>query len=367
MPDSIRIALAQLNLRVGAVAANTRRILDGCVHARDQLGADLVVFPELSLTGYPPEDLLFHRGLRERVDDALQRVQHEVEGINVVVGYPEFDGELIYNAAAMFRDGKQLAHYRKQVLPNYGVFDEKRYFQPGNSTCIVNVSGCAVALTICEDIWVPGPAAGAAAAGAQVILNLNASPFEIRKQQRRERVLRDRVAETGVPVVYVNQVGGQDELVFDGGSTVFGGDGAVCLRAPPFSEAILPVSVNYKDGLVDPAEHTAAPLLPVEQSVYEAIVLAVRDYVANNGFPGVIVGASGGIDSALTLAIAVDALGAEAVEAVLMPSRYTSAMSIEDAIEEATMLGIAHQSISIEPMFEATLAQLADVFAGLEP
>ncbi len=367
MSSRIKVALAQLNLTVGDVAGNAARVLEAAAFARDRLGADLVVLPELTLTGYPPEDLLFHSGLRKRVDHALETVRSQSSGISVLVGYPEFRDEGIYNAAALFCDGQRLANYRKQLLPNYGVFDEKRYFLPGQNTCVVTVAGCPIALTICEDVWQASPAAGARAAGARLIVNLNASPFEIDKQRRRERILHDRVNESGLPIVYVNQVGGQDELVFDGGSMVFGAGGDCLLRAPAFEEGIHCVAIDCETGAVHADHGPMAPLAPTEKSVYDAIVLGVRDYVHKNGFPGVIVGASGGIDSALTLAIAVDALGAGAVRAILMPSRYTAQMSIDDAVGEAELLGIDHDSISIEPMFDATLGQLAGVFAGSEP
>ena len=366
MSDTIKVALAQINFTVGDVDGNARRVLEASATARDELNADLIIFPELTLTGYPPEDLLFHSGLRHRVEAAFERVRDEVAGITVLVGYPEFDGT-IYNTVALLRDGEVITTYRKQMLPNYGVFDEKRYFTPGQRTCVLPVHGCPVALTICEDIWEPGPVAGARAAGARVVLNPTASPYAIDKQERREQVMRARVAESGLPILYVNHVGGQDELVFDGSSSAMNADGEIVMRAPACAEGIYLVEIDAATGAISAPGGPLSEPESLEQSVYDAIVLGVRDYVRKNGFPGVIVGLSGGIDSALTFAIACDALGADAVRGVLMPSRYTAEMSIEDARAEAELLGAGHHMISIEPMFEAALESLAEMFAGLEP
>ncbi len=366
MSDTIKVALAQLNFRVGDVDGNVARILQASTEARDELGADLIVFPELTLTGYPPEDLLFHSGLRYRVENALARVRDEVSGITVLVGFPEYN-ETIYNTVALLRDGETIASYRKQILPNYGVFDEKRYFTPGQSTCVLPIEDCSFALTICEDIWESEPVSGARAAGARLVLNPTASPYAVDKQERREQVLRSRVKESGLPIVYVNHVGGQDELVFDGNSSAIDSKGNIVLRAPSFQEGLFVVEVDKQSGELSAPDGPLVKAGTLEESVYEAIVLGVRDYVRKNGFPGVIVGISGGIDSALTLAIASDALGPESVRGVLMPSRYTANMSIEDAREEAELLGVRHQTISIEPMFEAALESLSEEFAGLEP
>ncbi|MDH3768149.1 MAG: NAD+ synthase, partial [Gammaproteobacteria bacterium] len=362
----MRIALAQLNFTVGDVDGNTERVLAASKRARDELKADLIVFPELTLIGYPPEDLLFHSGLRYRVEKSLSRVRDELSGISILVGYPEFDGT-IFNAIALMRDGEVLATYRKQILPNYGVFDEKRYFTPGQRTCVLPLHDCSVALTICEDIWQPGPVGGARAAGAKLVLNPTASPYAIDKQLRREQVLRARVAESGLPIVYVNHVGGQDELIFDGCSAAIDSKGEMVLRAPACVEGIYLIEVNTSTGEISAPQGPLVEPNSLEKDVYDAIVLGVRDYVGKNGFPGAIVGISGGIDSALTLAIASDALGADSVRGVLMPSRYTAEMSIEDARAEADLLGVSHHTISIEPMFETTLSSLAEMFAGLPP
>ena len=361
---SLRLALAQVNLVVGDVAGNTQRVIDVTAHARDQLHADLVLFPELSLCGYPPEDLLFHNGLRRQVTAALERVQAETSGIAVLVGYPEYAAEGIYNAATMVRDGATLLNYRKQELPNYKVFDEKRYFKQGRQSPIVEIAGVRVAPLICEDIWEPNPARAAAAAGAQLLVVINGSPYSLHYQQRRESVVRERVLETGLPLVYLNLVGGQDELVFDGGSFVMDAGGQIVQRMPNFEEGVFTVEIDMQQHRPVPRPARIAAYVSDEASVYGALVLGIHDYVSKHGFPGVVLGLSGGIDSALTLALAVDALGAERVHAVMMPSRYTSQMSIEDAAAQARILGVRFDTISIEGMFDAALSALTDVFAG---
>ena len=367
MPPTLRIAVAQLDLFVGDVEGNTQRVIDTALKSRDELGAALVVFPELALSGYPPEDLLFHAGMRRQVTRGLDRVRAETQGITAMVGYPEYADGTIYNAAAIVRDGASLANYRKQFLPNYKVFDEKRYFRAGTETSIVTINGIKVAFLICEDIWEREPSLAAAAKGAQVLVVCNGSPYSLNYQQRRESVVRDRVRDTGLPVVYVNLLGGQDELVFDGGSFVMNGAGDVVQRLPSYREALVPVDLDLVDGKVIPRPGPVEPLPSEEASIYGALVLGVRDYVNKHRFPGIVLGLSGGIDSALTLAIAVDALGADRVHAVMMPSRYTSQMSLDDAAAQARNLGVRYDVISIEGMFESALAALADVFAGRKP
>jgi NAD+ synthase (glutamine-hydrolysing) len=367
MSASLRIALAQLNLFVGDVAGNTQRIIDSSAEARDRLHADLVLFPELSLSGYPPEDLLFHTGLRQQVQSALDRVRGETSGITVVTGYPEYVEEDIYNSAAVLRDGVTVANYRKQELPNYAVFDEKRYFTSGRDACIVEINGIRVGLIICEDVWFPNPARAARDHGAQLIVVINGSPYSLRYQERREAVVRERVKETGLPIVYVNLLGGQDELVFDGGSFVMNAQGEVVQRVAPYVEGLFPVDIDLIDGRAVPRPAHVEPPLSEEASVYNALVMGVRDYVGKHRFPGIVLGLSGGIDSALTLAIAVDALGADRVHAVMMPSRYTSQMSVEDAAEEAKTLNVRYDVISIESMFASALESLQEVFAGRQP
>ncbi len=361
----MQIALAQINTHVGAIEANAKRVFESAEIARSQ-GADLVLFPELTLSGYPPEDLLFHRGLRDQVGQALQGIVADLTGVAALVGYPEYDGERLYNAAALIKDGAILANYRKSVLPNYSVFDEKRYFEPGPGPCVVEFGGMRLGITICEDVWDPEPGKLARDAGAEVLLVINGSPYRIDKQRIRESVLQQRVAETGLPLIYVNMVGGQDELIFDGGSVALDHRGEVMQRLPPFQEAVACVELGRSQGQVSITPGPQAEIESVEASVYQALVMGTRDYVNKNGFPGVVLGLSGGIDSGLTLAIAVDALGADRVHAVMMPSRYTSDMSLEDARQQATNLGVEYTVLSIESMFESTLTVLADLFAGLE-
>src|SRR5512139_3584812 len=377
MGSGLRVALAQLDLLVGDVRGNCARVRETARKAREQ-GADLVVFPELTLSGYPPEDLLFHRGLRIQVEQALAELERDVNdpasGLPaILVGYPEYEGATgtrIFNSACLLAAGMVRHNYRKNCLPNYRVFDEKRYFEPGESATVVALAGVRLGLAICEDVWEPEPAQAALAAGAEVLLVINASPYEQRKQRERERVIRERITETGLPVVYVNLVGGQDELVFDGRSCVIDAAGNAVLRAPAFEEALVTVDLARDAGVIVPRatapDAVAAELAP-EESVYKALVLGVRDYVNKHRFPGVVMGLSGGVDSALTMAIAVDALGPERVQVVMMPSRYTSQLSRDEAAAQARTQGVAYSVISIEGMFEATLDALKEQFAGRKP
>ncbi len=361
MSTSLRIVMAQLNLLVGDVFGNVSLILEAARRAREELRADAVVFPELALTGYPPEDLLLRPDLYRRVDKALERIREARLDLDVILGHPALDGGRRYNAASVIRGGDTIATYYKQCLPNYAVFDEKRYFSAGTTPLVFDLKGIPTALTICEDIWEPEPAAAAVAQGARVLLNLNASPYHMTKWRQREETVSQRARENGVSVIYVNLVGGQDELVFDGDSFVVDHDGAVIQRAPAFETGLF--SVDLRDGLPVPGQRV--PELADDESVYRAIVLGVRDYVNKNGFPGVVIGLSGGVDSALTLALAVDALGAERVEAVMMPSVYTRDISLEDAKREADLLGVRYTIIPIAPVFEAFRGSLKDRFHGL--
>ncbi len=374
----LTIALAELDLLVGDVGGNADRVLAAMARARDELGAQLLVCPELTLAGYPPEDLLFHRGFRHQVAAALERLRAAAQGIGVLVGYPEYSGQQIFNAAALLEQGAILANHRKACLPNYRVFDEKRYFEAGAQPTVAEFHGFRVGLLICEDIWEPEPAQLARSQGAELLLVINASPFELRKQAAREAVVRDRVRDVGLPVIYCNLVGGQDELVFDGQSFVMDAAGEIVLRAPAFSEGLRCIDVIRDAGgrvrpvlptraAAQPAIAAVAPPPDDVESVYRALVLGVRDYVGKHGFPGVVMGLSGGIDSALTLAIAADALGPERVHAVMMPSRYTADMSVGDAAEQAQRMGVHYSCIPIEGMFDATLAALKDEFAGRKP
>ena len=364
MSDSLRIALAQLNFLVGDVQGNATRVIEAARRARADLGADLVLFPELALSGYPPEDLLFHRGFRRQMEAGLARVRAEVE-IPVMVGFPEYTGAGIHNSAALIAGGELAAIHRKAELPNYKVFDEKRYFEPGSQPTVSQWQGVRAGLLVCEDIWTPQAAQLSRASGAQLLLVINASPYEIHKQREREEVARARARDVGLPLAYVNLVGGQDELVFDGNSFVMNAQGEVVMRAPAFEEGLYVAEFTRgADGTVTPRRGVVVAETSDEASVYGALVLGVRDYVRKHGFPGVVMGLSGGVDSALTLAIAVDALGAEHVQAVMMPSRYTSQMSLADAREQSELLGVKYSVLSIENMFEATLATLKGEFAG---
>jgi NAD+ synthase (glutamine-hydrolysing) len=368
-PGQLRCVMAQLNLVVGDVDGNTSRIIAAANEARDRWAADVVLLPELAVSGYPPEDLLFHSGMRLQVAKSLERLKLEIRGITLVAGYPEYDGSRIYNAAAVIRDGVMLANHRKACLPNYRVFDEKRYFTPGTEPTVLDLNGFKVGILVCEDVWEAQPASQARAAGAEVLLVINASPYEVDKQtQREQQIVRSRVSETGIPVVFLNLIGGQDELVFDGNSFVTNAAGEVVLRAPAFTEGSYVVDLAVDGaGKVTPRPGEVVPLQGQEESVYGALVQGTRDYVEKHRFPGVVLGLSGGIDSALTLCIAVDALGAERVHSVAMPSRYTSQMSKDDAALQAAWLHVKHSEISIEGMFEATLAALKNEFAGRAP
>jgi NAD+ synthase (glutamine-hydrolysing) len=364
MSTTLRIAMAQLNLLVGDIEGNAAKVITTAERARDELKVDLVVFPELTLTGYPPEDLLLRPRLLTRTLAALEGICQQVRGIDIILGHPHAATGGLFNAASLLRDGKISATYHKQHLPNYSVFDEKRYFAAGNEPCVVEIRGVPVGLTICEDIWQPGSVAQACAAGARFIININASPYHMNKGEERELSVRERVAEGGVPVLYVNLVGGQDELVFDGASFVMDSQGQVTQQAPAFEEGVFISEFTIDSDSLTPVPGECAAPLSIEASVYKALVLGVRDYIKKNGFPGVVLGLSGGIDSALSLAIAVDAIGAERVEAVMMPSRYTADISLDDARAEAETLGVDYRQIPIEPAFNVFLESLKDEFAG---
>lgn len=360
----MKICMAQINTLVGDIAGNAQRVLEVSAAQRD-VGADMVVFPELTLTGYPPEDLLLRADLLERTNAALDQLCVQLPAdLIVVVGYPRARGEALFNSVGVIHEGQVLAEYDKQCLPNYQVFDEKRYFRAGSEPCVVALSGLSVGLTICEDIWHAEPVAGAKAAGADILININASPFHRGKQSERLSRVAECARAHQLPVLYVNQVGGQDELVFDGGSFAVDHHGELCVSAATFSEAFPMVSV-------DPAADSllrTGDLIPARgelESVWQALVLGMRDYVNKNGFPGVVLGLSGGIDSAVTLAVAVDALGPERVEAVMMPFRYTASMSVEDAEAEAAALAVRFSNISIESLYEGFMAALSDEFSGL--
>lgn len=360
--SKVRLVMAQLSFWVGDIQGNLSRIRQACEHSAERYQAEWVVFPELSLTGYPPEDLLFRSSLSDSIQQALDELCRTLPpDMHVVVGYPEYTNGTIYNAAAIILNGSIIERYRKQRLPNYNVFDEKRYFSEGDAPCIIESHGIRFAITICEDIWSEKPARQAAAQGANWIININASPYHIKKLHERESVLTQRCQENNIPVIYVNMVGGQDELVFDGQSMICTKDSGIVWCAPAFEEGLFLVTISPDGNTID-ISHEHTPALSEEASVYSAITLGIRDYVQRNRFKGVVLGLSGGIDSALTLALAVDALGPDKVEAVMMPSRYTSGMSLEDARTQAQWLGIHYDCLSVEKPFEAMLDVLSPRF-----
>ena len=368
MSDSLKIVMAQENFLVGDIAGNCNRVIESALRASEQQGADIIVFPELTLTGYPPEDLLLRPSLQVRVEAALQSIEEQVKNITVVLGCPILAGDTLYNAAVVIQEGKRVAQYFKQNLPNYQVFDEVRYFKPGMDGGVFTVKGVTVGLTICEDIWFSEPVAQAKLEGAEIILNLNASPFHIEKLAQRKSVLAQRAQEVQLPIVYVNLVGGQDELVFDGASMVMNANGTLGYEAVSFQEAMVAVQFDSSDqGLVLNTQclPDAPEAMDQEARIYEALTLGLRDYVNKNGFKGVVLGLSGGIDSGLSLAIAVDALGPERVEAIMMPFRYTSQISLDDAALEAKNFGASYQILPIEGIYDAFIGALSEPFAGL--
>ncbi|MCC7516089.1 MAG: NAD+ synthase [Pseudomonadales bacterium] len=355
----LTITLAQINPVVGDIPGNTRLVLQAMAEAR-AAGVQVILFPELVLTGYPPEDLLLRPSLQQRIERALAEVQQAATDICAIVGYPALVDGCLFNAAGVFYQGKKLVQYHKQQLPNYRVFDEKRYFSAGHQACVFSLQGVQVGVLICEDIWQPEPIAQLQATGAQVAVVLNASPFHIDKQQEREALLAERAQQAGLPILYCNAVGGQDELVFDGGSCAVTASGEVVARAPLFEEVLLPVAIEAGS-----VSGSVATVLATDAAIYQALVCSVRDYVNKNGFRSVLLGLSGGIDSALTLAIAVDALGADRVEAVMMPYRYTASMSLEDAEQQAHTLGVKYSVLPIEPAVSAFTAMLGERFAQI--
>ena len=356
----LRIAVAQFNATVGDLTGNVERIIQCAAEAKAS-GAHVLLTPELALCGYPPEDLLlrpdFYRACNQALDDLASRI----DGIAVVVGHPEESEGRCYNAATVIEDGRKKAVYRKIRLPNYEVFDEKRYFEPGTEPCVVTLNGVRCGINICADIWEEGAAELAHKSGAELLLVLNASPCHLDKTQERVQVLADRVEATGIPAIYCNLVGGQDELVFDGDSFALDANKNVCMRLPQFEEAL---------GIADfvAGRLTSTDLceeLPLEAEAYNALVLGVRDYIGKTGFRGAIIGLSGGIDSALTLCVAVDALGADKVHAVMMPSPYTAQMSLDDSREMIRQLGCSYDEIAIAPAMDTYAAMLGPLFAGL--
>lgn len=363
---SLTVALAQLNMLVGDIEGNAQKIITTTREQADA-GADLVVFPELALTGYPPEDLLLRPDLMVRVNAQLDLIAQVSHKTSVLVGHPWPEDGKLYNALSVYAEGRLLIRYYKQKLPNYGVFDELRYFSAGDKNALLELNGVRLGLLICEDLWFDAPVDALHAAGAEVIVSINASPYDQEKPQVRQRLLEGHCRRTGLPLLYLNQIGGQDELVFDGCSKVFNAQGEMTHRLAAFAEQVELVQLHkQQDALTITPMAQPAVAQGLLAQTYQALVLAVRDYVTKNGFQGAVLGLSGGIDSALTLAIAVDALGADKVQAVMMPFRYTADISVADAKEEADLLGIEFDIVSIEPMFDAFMQQLAPMFAGSE-
>ncbi len=358
MNRKLSIALAQLNWLVGDIEGNTEQMLQ-TLQQQEQTGADLVMFSELALCGYPPEDLLYRDDFYQRCEAQLHRLQAATTRVALLTGHPWREGGFLYNALSLFAQGQLIARYFKQHLPNYSVFDEKRYFQAGTESCVVPFRGYQLGLLICEDLWVNTPVDALQTQGAEIVLAINASPWHTGKPYIRNTLMAAHCQRTGLPLIYLNQVGGQDELIFDGCSKVFDAQGNITHRLAAFAPQTLQCHLN--ELTIMPMPDMPVTSSPLAQS-YAALVLAVRDYVTKNSFHGAVLGLSGGIDSALTLAIAVDALGKDNVQAVMMPFRYTSTISIIDARKEAAMLGVEFHVISIEPMFDAFMAQLMPLF-----
>ena len=360
----LRIAVAQFNATVGDLTGNVERIVAFAVAAKAS-GAQVLLTPELALCGYPPEDLLlrpdFYRACSRALDDLARRIEDVAPELAVVVGHPEEHAGRRYNAATVVENGLKKAVYRKMRLPNYEVFDEKRYFDAGSEACVVTLGGVRCGINICADIWEAGAAELAHEAGAELLLVLNASPCHLEKHHQRAQVLGERIAATGIPAIYANLVGGQDELVFDGASFALDAQGSCRMRLPAFEEAL--GIVDYDHNRLHSGQ--MAEELPVEAEAYQALVLGVRDYIGKSGFKGAIIGLSGGIDSALTLCVAVDALGADKVRAVMMPSPYTAQMSLDDSREMISTLGVRYDEIAIEPAMQTYAAMLDPLFAGL--
>ena len=364
MNKKITIALAQIDLIVGDITGNTTRILDCCEQVRVESQADLIVFPELSISGYPPEDLLLHSGLKRRVAEAIELIRKQVSGIAVLIGFPEYSGNFIYNSCVVFENSEEIIRYRKHVLPNYSVFDEKRYFEPGKKTAVFKLKDTKIGINICEDIWYPSPAKKCKEAGAELIIVINGSPYEKGGQLKRETIVTERISEIMLPIVYLNMVGGQDELVFDGASFVMNTEGEITYRAPSFEEALDVIELSVKAKQKVPLIASVAERLSEEESIYRALVKGTRDYITKHKFPGVVLGLSGGIDSALTLAIACDAIGSDKVRAIMMPYTYTSKMSLEDAELQSSILNIQYDILPIETLYDASLELLKPIFVG---
>ena len=359
--QSLRIVIAQLNFTVGDIEGNCEKMLLALAEAKAEQ-AHCIVFSELATIGYPAEDLLYRRHIFARIDETLAQLAQASVGIVTVVGTPWMQQGDLYNAALVLRDGEITEQYFKHKLPNYNEFDEKRHFKAGSAACVFDLAGTSVALMICEDAWWPEPIAEAKQAGAELVLNINASPFHVGKLLERTQKMRKRVTETDLPILCLNQIGGQDELVFDGQSFAMNADKEIVFLAPAFSEGIYCLEFDRKQQCFL-KQHCAEPL-ETNAAIYQALTYGLQDYVHKNGFKGGLIGLSGGIDSALALTLAVDALGPEQVHAVMMPSQYTSQMSLDDAAELAANMGVRYSVIPIESLYEQFLDVLAVPFAG---
>lgn len=356
----MKIAIAQINCTVGDLAGNAAKIADYAQRAKGK-GAEILLTPEFSLCGYPPEDLLLRDGFYSACAAVLSDLAQQTQGITVIVGHPHKVGKQRFNAASVLRDGKIVATYHKHALPNHSVFDEERYFEHGTEPCLIELDGIKFGINICADVWHEHAATRAKEAGAQVLLVLNASPYHFNKQYTRYETIRDRIGETGLAVVYANLVGGQDELVFDGASFVMDKNGELTHQFPAFDEVL--GLIEFQDGKLVPG--ICESVEKDEVSIYRALCMGVHDYILKNRFPGVLLGLSGGIDSALTLAVAVDALGADKVRAVMMPSPYTAQMSKDDSREMVKLLGVRYEELDILPIFTALQDTLSPLFKGL--
>ncbi len=365
---SIRIAMAQFDFPVGAVARNTDRIIAMIADARDAYGADLVLFPELAVSGYPPEDLLLRPGFLRDCELAMQRIAAACTGITAVVGWPQASGPVVYNAASVLRAGRIEQTYRKRELPNYAVFDERRYFDidPDGPSCVFELNGIPVGVLVCEDLWFAEPMADTVRQGAQLVVVPNASPYERGKHAQRDAVLAERTRDTGAAIAYLNVVGGQDALVFDGASVVADGNGTVHPAAAAFAEQWLVVDYDGDTRSFLPQVWMDDGDESMDALAWRAVTRGISDYCRKNGFSKVWLGLSGGIDSALVLAMAVDALGAENVTAVRLPSRYTAGLSNDLAAEQCQALGVKLEAVSIEPVFNGLMEALGPMFEGAE-
>jgi NAD+ synthase (glutamine-hydrolysing) len=366
MNRTLNISIAQLNVCVGDLSNNTAQIIAAIQTARDEQQADLIVFPELVISGYPPEDLLLRPHFLDSMQEKLLEIAQASIGITAIVGAARQHEGKLYNQAVALTDGKIIAAYSKQKLPNYRVFDEKRYFKAGSESTVIEVAGLKLGLLVCEDIWYSQPISDALSAGAEAICVINASPFHLHKSQQRQQHLQQCAKQYHCPIIYSNLVGGQDELVFDGESLLYNQAGKLIFQAPKFASGTYPVQLAVDHAVTQPIITNTIKKTDENATIYQALVLAVRDYVQKNGFSGVLLGLSGGIDSALTLAIAVDALGADNVEAIMMPFRYTADISIADAQQQAKIMGVNYREIPIEPMFSAFMDALSEQFSGLQ-